>query len=212
MRETHEIVLASTNLDKLAEFQQIFSAYGQITILPAHKIIRNSDKLAHVENFATFEENALAKARLANHAAHYPSLGDDSGLMVEALNGQPGVHTRRYAIPKAGQSQDQANMQKLLDALKGHPMSKRSATFVCSLALVMEGMTLQTKGILNGTIAEAPQGRSGFGYDPIFIPEGFQRTLAELTADEKNEVSHRARAVHELMKQVQTHGLRLAKP
>ncbi len=212
MRTSNTIVLASNNDHKLEEFKQLFASFPEIEIVPAHTVIRNAEKIGLVEKYDQFEANSLAKARLANQASHYPCLADDSGLEVEALEGAPGVKSHRYAIAKAGQNQDQANREKLLDALKGRPMDARGARFVCVLTLVIEGVALQGRGELLGKIAEAPQGTSGFGYDPIFIPEGSSQTLAELSSDEKNQISHRAKAVRELIQKIQTRGILLAKP
>ncbi len=212
MRKSNTIVLASNNKHKLEEFQHLFKSFPNIEIVSASHMIRNSDKLQAVETHSTYEENSMAKARLANQATHYPSIGDDSGLEVDALKGRPGVQSHRYSTPKAGQSQDEKNVEKLLDELKGRPMQARKARFICVLSLVMEGIDLHVRGILEGTIAEAPQGKGGFGYDPVFIPEGHGKTLAELTADEKNKLSHRGRAVRDLIKQIKSRGILLAKP
>src|SRR5690349_15530960 len=154
MRASQEIVLASTNHDKFLEFQALLAAYPELKLLPATKILRNADKLAKVEIHSTYVENAMAKARFANHGAHFPCLADDSGLEVEALQGKPGPRSARYAIAKAGQSQDQANRDKLLDELRGHTREKRRAKFVCCLALVMEGVAIHATGSIAGTIAE----------------------------------------------------------
>ena len=212
MRLAHQIVLATLNHDKLLEFKALFSSQPEIELISAEEVIRNASKINTVEVHSTLLENAVAKARLANQASHYPSLADDSGLEVEALNGRPGVHTHRYATPKTGVTQDQANIEKLLLELRGHQMANRKAKFVTCLALVMEGILLHSTGILEGTIAEAPRGENGFGYDPIFIPQGSDRTLAEMTEEEKNAISHRARALQELMQKIKSKGIILAKP
>lgn len=216
MRESHLILLASTNHDKLIEFRALLRAEfpdtRELDIVLAEKVIRNAEKLAQVERYETYLENAMAKARHANMASHYPCLADDSGLEVEALNGQPGVRSHRYAIPKAGVSQAQANVDKLLGELKGRVMAQRNARFVCALALVMEGIMIHSTGILEGTIAEAPLGKGGFGYDPIFIPKGFSKTLAEMTEDEKNRISHRAVAFRDLAQQIRKLRIQFARP
>lgn len=210
MRLSNILLLASTNRDKFDEFSSLLKPYPEIQLAPATEYIRNAQKLSLVENYPTYLENAVAKGRLANHAAHYPALADDSGLEVEALGGKPGVRSHRYAIPKAGVSQDQANVELLLSELK--TAQTRSARFVCTLALVIEGILLHATGVLEGTIADTPRGSHGFGYDPIFIPKGQSKTLAEMTAAEKNSISHRALALTDLMKQVKVHGLTFAKP
>ncbi|MCC7443146.1 MAG: RdgB/HAM1 family non-canonical purine NTP pyrophosphatase [Bdellovibrionales bacterium] len=212
MRASHEILFASTNADKLAEFQALLAAYPEVKLLPAAKILRNAEKLAKVEIFQTYVENAMAKARFANQGAHYPCLADDSGLEIEALGNQPGPRTARYAAATAGQSQDQANMAKVLDELKGRPREARRAQFVCCLALVMEGVAIHVNGVLKGTIAEAPMGSQGFGYDPIFIPDGHTKTLAQMGDADKNRISHRAAALQLLMEEIRRRGLILARP
>ncbi|MGZ3699073.1 MAG: RdgB/HAM1 family non-canonical purine NTP pyrophosphatase, partial [Bdellovibrionota bacterium] len=171
----------------------------------------NPEGLAHSERHSTYLENASAKARLANQGTHFPTIADDSGLEVDALGGKPGVRSHRYATPKAGISQDQANVQLLLSELKGS--TSREAKFVCTLVLVIEGILIHATGTLEGTISDAPRGTNGFGYDPVFMPKGsHNKTLAELTDVEKNSISHRAKALHELMAQVKSHGILFAKP
>lgn len=212
MRASHTVVLASNNEDKLNEFRTLLKPYPSLALISADEVVRNAHKIGLVETYATYEENALAKARLINHACHYPTLADDSGLEVEALQGKPGPRSARFAIAKAGQSQDDANIEKLLTELKGRPMDARKARFVCHLALVIEGIVLKTQGILEGTIAEAPMGANGFGYDPLFIPKGEKRTLGQMSDEEKNRISHRSAALEDLMVQVKLHGLIFAKP
>lgn len=212
MRQAHEIVLASTNRHKLEELQTLFQAFPGIELVPADARVRNAEKLAQVEVHPTYAENCLAKARACNQACHYPSLADDSGLEVDALQGQPGVKSHRYAIPVRGQTQDQANNQKLLEALKNVPDEKRTARFVCHLALVIEGVSIQVSGVLEGSIAKEIRGHQGFGYDPIFIPKGFTQSLAELGPQKKNEISHRAIALRSLMEKLKASDIVLARP
>jgi XTP/dITP diphosphohydrolase len=210
MRLSNRIVLATLNSDKFQEFKSLLGAYPEIQLIPAAELIRNAEKLSQVEQHATYLENAIAKARLANHASHYPSLADDSGLEVAGLEGKPGVRSHRYATPRKGVGQDQANVDFLLSELKTSPV--RTARFVCHVVLVVEGILLHSTGILEGSIADAPRGTQGFGYDSVFIPRGESRTLAEMTPVEKNKISHRYLAVQDLMAQVKTHGLVFAKP
>ena len=212
MRASHRIILASTNHDKWLEFKALLKPYGDLELVIASDVIRNSDKLALVEKHDTYVENAVAKARLANHGSHYPALADDTGLEVQALEGRPGVKTHRYALPKAGQSQDEANLEKLLQELKGVPAEKRVARFVTSLAFVVEGISVISTGSVDGTIAESPRGSNGFGYDPLFVPKGQSRTLAEMSDDEKNSLSHRAVALKELFAQIEAKGVVFVKP
>lgn len=212
MREANTLVLASNNKNKYVEFCNLFKFYPHIKVERASKYLRNTSKLGLVETHDTYVENALAKARLVNGGCHYPALGDDSGIEVMHLEGKPGVRSHRFAIAKAGQSQDLANVEKLLSELKGVPKAKRKARFVAHLALVMEGISVTAEGVLEGSIAESPQGENGFGYDPIFIPDGYNKTLAVMTEEEKNAISHRSKALHELMTLVKNRGLVFAKP
>ena len=212
MRLSNKIVLASLNPHKFFEFRSLLASYADIELVSAEGLIRNPEKLGFAEQYNTYLENAAAKARLANQASHYPSLSDDTGLEVNALDGRPGIKTHRYAAYKSGMSQDEANIEKLLGELKGRPSTDRGARFVATLALVIEGVMLHATATLEGAVAEAPRGKNGFGYDPIFIPKGSQKTLAEMTDAEKNGISHRGKALHELMAQTKSKGIIFAKP
>ena len=213
MRSTSAVVFASTNAHKLVEMRALLSPYSSLQLKSASTAVRNSDKIGSVEIHDSYLENAAAKARLVNQGCHYPALADDSGLEVMALEGAPGVRSRRFASLDGSPSsldQDSANNLKLLKALEGK--TDRTARFVCSLALVIEGVMVTAEGTLDGTIAGAPRGTMGFGYDPLFIPSGETRTLAEMTETEKNKLSHRARALHILMAKCTAHGIQFAKP
>jgi XTP/dITP diphosphohydrolase len=210
MRLSRKILLASTNRHKFEEFKEILKTYPGIELAPIENYVRNPDALQFAERHETYLENAIAKARLANQASHYPSLADDSGLEVDALQGKPGIRSHRFATPKPGLTQDQSNVELLLKEMKSAP--QRSARFQCTLALVIEGVLIHATGTLEGTIAESPKGIQGFGYDPVFIPQGETKTLAEIAAVEKNKISHRAKALHLLMEQIKGHGITLAKP
>lgn len=188
------------------------STYPQIQLIPAQEILRNADKLAASEKFDTYEENAQGKARLANHGSHYPALADDSGLEVLALGGRPGVRSARFALASAGKTQDGANTDKLLSEMKGKTGQERSAKFICVVSLVMEGIELSGRGELEGTILESPRGTEGFGYDPVFLPNGATKTLAEMSSEEKNQLSHRARALQDLFQKIQLRGVVFTKP
>jgi XTP/dITP diphosphohydrolase len=209
MRLVKQVLLATENRGKFDEFKTLFSQYPEVDLQMANKILRNTEGLQFVERYDTYLENALAKARFVNQGAHYPSLADDSGLEVEALGGKPGVRSHRYASPKAGLTQDEANTQLMLKELAG---KSRTAKFTCTLAFLVEGILMHATGTLEGTIAEAPRGTHGFGYDPIFIPKGSSKTLAEMTQAEKNAISHRAVALRLLMDQVRQNGIVIAKP
>lgn len=209
MRLSPTLVLASTNRSKLDEFNALILAYPGLSMLAATSVLANADKLGHAERHDTYGENAIAKARLVNQGCHYPALADDSGLECAGLGGKPGVRSHRYATPRAGKTQGESNNDLLLKELAG---KSRDAKFVCTLALVIEGIEIVAKGELEGTIIEAPRGEHGFGYDPLFLPKGGSKTLAELTEPEKNLISHRARALQSLMNLVKAHGIVFAKP
>lgn len=211
MRLSHTIVLASTNRHKLEEFQALFFSYPGIQIQSADQLIRNTEGIQFAERHETYAENAIAKARLVNQACHYPTLADDSGLEVEGIGWKPGVRSHRYATPRPGVSQDVANQELLLKELS-HPEASRNARFVCTLALLVEGILLQSTGVLEGTILQQARGKHGFGYDPLFLPRGSSKTLAEMSSGEKNSISHRSRALADLMGQVRKLGIVLAKP
>jgi len=147
-----------------------------------------------VEDGETFEENAYKKASFTAKVLGFPALADDSGLEVEALGGAPGVHSARYAGPQAD---DAANNRKLLAALAGNP--HRNARFCCGLSLaVPSGPALTYEATCEGVIGEAPRGEHGFGYDPLFYYPPLAKTFAELTIEEKAQVSHRGKALREL--------------
>lgn len=155
------------------------------------------------ENGQTFADNARLKALYYAEATGLCCLADDSGLVVDALNGQPGVHSARYAAERFGPDADRpqrdaANTAKLLEALQNVPDQARTARFVCHVALAHAGHVLvETTGTIEGVIARAPAGDNGFGYDPVFLVPRLGRTVAELPAELKNELSHRGQAVRQ---------------
>lgn len=213
MRASHQIVLASMNFDKFREMRALLTKYPNLELLSPEGLLRNPDKIGAVETHMTYLENAAAKARLVNQGCHYPALADDSGLEVAALDGRPGPRSARFAKISGYPSkiaQDRANIDALLTEMKGK--ANREAAFVCTLALVIEGVLIHATGTLDGTLTEAARGQHGFGYDPIFVPKGEKRTLAEMSETEKNALSHRAKALAQLMEQVRAHGIQFAKP
>ncbi len=168
-------------------------AVSRVESLADHPDIRLPE-----EGAASYRENALAKARAVWRALRVPAIGDDSGLEVDALAGGPGVRSARFAGPGAG---DTANNERLLRELHGLPPERRAARFRCVLALVEgdgEGAERIVEGVCGGTILDSPRGDQGFGYDPLFLPEGETRTFAEIPHEAKNRVSHRGRAVQAL--------------
>lgn len=184
-----KIVLASRNEKKLEELKRILKDL-EIEILS----LKDFPSLQEViEDGLTFEENALKKARYVSMMTGLPVLADDSGLEVEALGGAPGVFSARYAGENAT---DEENIDKLLSALRNVPFSERKARFVCCIALVYpNGEEYIFKGEIKGFISETPRGHQGFGYDPIFQPEGHNRTFAEMSQQEKDAISHRSKAL-----------------
>lgn len=142
------------------------------------------------ETGSTFKENALQKVQYLHNKLKCNCFADDSGLSVDALNGEPGILSARYA----GQpSNSQRNTEKLLNTLKNE--TNRKAQFITVIAVILEDQTYFFEGIINGTITTTPQGEGGFGYDPIFIPDGYDKTFAELPTEIKNKISHRAIAM-----------------
>ena len=187
------VLLATRNPGKLVELRRM------LTDLPGIEIVGLTDLPEFPdapETGATFAENALAKARDAAAATGLPSVADDSGLAVDALSGMPGVLSARWS---GRHGDDRANLDLLLAQLGDVPDDRRGAAFVCAAALVVPGGTeTVVHGEWAGTIVRAPRGSNGFGYDPVFVPDGEQRTSAELDATEKDAASHRARALKAL--------------
>jgi XTP/dITP diphosphohydrolase len=194
-----KFVLATFNRDKLRELSGLLDLPGLELVTLAG--VRGA--VAPPETGETLEENALLKARAALAHTGLPAIADDTGLEVAALGGRPGVHAARYAGPEATYAD---NVRKLLAELEGVPAARRAARFrtVC-VACWPDGVAIAAHGVLEGRITLEPRGTNGFGYDPIFEVEDGGRTLAELTADEKNARSHRARAVRALARVLVLH-------
>lgn len=193
------IVLATRNQNKVNELRAILGSIlekVEITTLEDFPGIPDVD-----ETEPTLEGNALKKARAVFQATGLPTLADDSGLEVFYLAKRPGVLSARYAGPGATYEQ---NNKKLLAELKGVPPRRRNAQFRCVIAFVGAGYERIAEGICRGLIAESPRGPEGFGYDPLFIPEGFEQTFAELPAEVKNRISHRLRALRSIIPSVQS--------
>jgi XTP/dITP diphosphohydrolase len=187
------VILATRNAGKLAEVAAILGPAADVVGLEESAEIELPP-----EEGATYEQNALAKGRAVAAAAGVAALADDSGLEVDALGGVPGVRSSRYAGPACD---PQANNEKLLRELGGVPARERGARFVCVAALVTaDGREWVARGEVEGRIAESPRGTGGFGYDPLFVPAGYERTFAEMAPEEKNEISHRTRAFREIKK------------
>ncbi len=190
------LLLATRNAKKLDELRRILAASGAdgLQVLGLADVPEFPQA---AETEPTFEANALAKSRDAAAATGLPAVADDSGLVVDALGGMPGVLSARWA---GRHGDDAANLRLVLDQLSDVPTPRRGAAFVCAAALVLpDGREHVTLGEWRGTLVRKPRGVNGFGYDPIFLPEGEQRTAAELDASEKDAVSHRARALRALL-------------
>ena len=190
----HHLLLATRNSHKTREVAEILGARFEVRDLTGESELPAAD-----ETGATFAENAIMKAR--GTSEYFPGLvvGDDSGLEVDVLHGAPGVLSARYAGPHAI---DQRNLDKLLAeiARERTPDTRCHARFRCALARAEKGHLLQTfEGVVEGTIVRTPRGAMGFGYDPIFLPNGFEETFAEMPAATKNRISHRARAIAQLL-------------
>jgi XTP/dITP diphosphohydrolase len=188
-----KLLLASRNPGKLVELQRMLAAAG-VQVVGLDDVPQFAEA---PETGATFAENALAKARDAVAATGLPAVADDSGLTVDALNGMPGVLSARWA---GRHGDDGANLELLLAQLGDVPDERRGAAFVCAAALVLpDGTEVVEHGEWPGRIVRAPRGSGGFGYDPIFVPDGEQRTSAELDPPEKDAASHRGRAMRALL-------------
>lgn len=186
-RELTEIILASSNRGKLIELRRL---------LPDNYLVRTADEAGvemPEETGTTFAENATLKALAGLRQTGSITLADDSGLEVDALDGAPGVRSARFA---GEPSNDEANNRLLLERLRNIPEERRSGRFRSAVAVALwDGTVHVSEGTLEGAVSRAPRGTNGFGYDPLFQPIGMNRTLAELSLAEKNEISHRARAL-----------------
>ncbi len=190
-----EIVVATRNRKKVGEIARMLDGSGiKLLTLDEAALGPGGKKCPEVvEDEPDFRGNALKKAREVSLCTGRATLADDSGLVVDALEGRPGVFSARYA---GEGSSDADNNTKLLRELEGVPPESRSARFVCCLALVLAGgEEFVFDGVCEGTISLEPRGRGGFGYDPLFIPEGDERSFAEMSGQEKDSLSHRGRAI-----------------
>lgn len=198
-----QIVLATRNAKKIRELERILLAAGLTDV-----------ELAGPERYAalpdipetglTFAENALIKARAVAAATGLAAVADDSGLCVDALNGMPGVLSARWSgrfgALSGGPERDEANLQLVLDQVEDVPDNALGANFTCAAALVHpDGTEHVVEGVVTGRLVREPRGEGGFGYDPIFVPEGETRTTAEMSAEEKDAISHRGRAFRALV-------------
>jgi XTP/dITP diphosphohydrolase len=189
-----ELLVASRNRKKLAELRRVLDGAGVAMTLLSLDDVAPFDEAP--ETGATFEENALAKARDAFRATGLPVVADDSGLEVDALKGMPGVLSARWS---GRHGEDRANTALLLAQMGDVPDVRRGAAFVSACALVSSAGEVVVRGEWPGSIVRQPRGDGGFGYDPVFLPSGSSRTAAELTPEEKDAASHRGRALAALL-------------
>ena len=186
-----KVVLASKNPHKLVEISKITEKFDM-------ELVLESDLGVDIdveETGTTFEENSYIKAKAVMEATGLPALADDSGIAVDALNGEPGVYSARYGFDDS--LDDWGRLQLLLKNAEHIPDGQRQAKFVCVITLVTpDGKTIQARGEVHGELLRAPAGAGGFGYDPIFYYPPYGKSLAEVTAEEKNKVSHRAVALN----------------
>lgn len=187
-----QVIVATQNLGKAKDFEALFRPYGYEVLT-----LRDIDKEIDVEETGTtFEENAILKAETVAKLLNKAVIADDSGLEIDALNGEPGVYSARYA---GEEKSDSANIEKVLEKMKGIPEERRHARFRCVLAIAAPGKETKTfSGTCEGYILEKRFGENGFGYDPIFWVPSEGRTLAELQPQEKAAVSHRGNAMREM--------------
>ena len=188
-----QLIVATRNRNKTREIEQILGPKFEVRDLSAYPKISET-----VESGESFEKNAKLKAIAVSKKMPGLVIADDSGLEVEVLGGAPGIYSARYA---GGKATDKENIDRLLEELTriGAKRDQRRARFRCVLALARNGQMLGTfQGIVGGSIVDQPRGLHGFGYDPIFVPNGFEQTFAELLAEVKNRISHRAKAIRAL--------------
>jgi XTP/dITP diphosphohydrolase len=188
--EMDKLIFASSNKGKVREVKDIFRGTNfRISSLNDLK-----DVPEIIEDGITFKENALKKAKIIFEKYGLPTIADDSGLVVEQLDGRPGVYSARYAGEGCTYED---NNRKLLKELSGFP-APHKATFICFAVYLDNNKYLETSGEVNGIIINEIKGKQGFGYDPVFLPGGFERTMAELSLKEKNKISHRSKAFNQL--------------
>ncbi len=182
------IVVATANAHKVEEYKVLLEDQK----VELRSLLDYPEFPEVEENGATFRENAAIKALAACKYCDVPAFADDSGLEVEALDGRPGIYSARYAPT------NKERIEKLLGELKGK--ENRRARFVCAIAIAINGEVIETfEGEVKGVITEAPRGEGGFGYDPVFLPDGYDQTFGEMAADLKNKISHRANAYKKAM-------------
>ncbi len=187
------IVVASNNEHKIREFKEILGGFGFQFISKAQAGVGHVEV---VEDGETFEENSYKKAYEIMKASGEISIADDSGLVVDCLDGAPGVYSARFS---GREGDDKANNEKLISLLKDVPFEERSARFVAVVTVVWpDGSFLAARGEVEGHMVTEEKGSGGFGYDPLFVPVGYDKTFGEFSAEEKNSISHRGKALRQL--------------
>ncbi|MGI9196153.1 MAG: RdgB/HAM1 family non-canonical purine NTP pyrophosphatase [Candidatus Nanopelagicales bacterium] len=195
---TGRVVLATRNAHKVIELQRILSAAGLDVELVGLDAFPGAPDVAETES--SFAGNALLKARSIAEFTGLPAIADDSGLCVDALNGMPGIYSARWS---GRHGDDHANLELVLGQVVDVPDGRRGAQFVCAAAWVVPGESEHVvEGVLEGSLAREPRGSNGFGYDPIFIPQGYALTTAELRPEEKDAISHRGQAFRVLAREM----------
>ncbi len=201
------LLLASRSEHKAREIRQILAAAGDLELVTLADVgVEHDPEEEEIEVFDTFQDNAMAKARYFVEKTGLVTLADDSGLRVDALDGEPGVHTKRFSgrDDLDGDALDEANIDTLLEALDGVPDDERDGHYVCvAVVLAPSGATASAVGTFHGRIGRERRGTGGFGYDPVFVLPDRGLTVAELSAEEKNRLSHRARAFRALAPQIE---------
>lgn len=196
-----KVVLATRNQGKIREFQKRFSEIGW-EVIPIADI---ADIPEPEETGTTFRENALQKARYYAEAVNLPVLSDDSGIIADVLGNEPGVYSARYA---GVHGNDEANNQKLVEVLRPYRGEERRGHYMCVIAVVWpDGREITAEGRCNGIIRDFYKGTGGFGYDPLFYLPEFGKTMAELSMEEKNKISHRGKAVDAMLKKLKEAGI-----
>jgi XTP/dITP diphosphohydrolase len=193
-----ELLIATYNEKKRKEIKDLMKDFKKIAVMTLDDLPVKPAMI--IEDGKTFRQNAVKKGVIISRFFDGLVLADDSGLEVDALGGKPGVRSARFARAKAT---DKENNEKLLKLLSNIPDKDRSARFVCTLVLTRKGQLLEVfEGAVKGKIIDSPRGKNGFGYDPLFVPKGYQETFAEMAAAEKNKISHRAMALKKLKRSI----------
>lgn len=187
-----DIVIATTNLGKLKEYREMLEKYS-VNCLSLKDINFNMEI---VEDGNTFKENSYIKAKAISDYTNLPVIADDSGLSVDALGGLPGIYSARFS---GLEHNDKANRLKLIDELHKLNLSESKAHFTCAITYINNGEVIQTEGYVYGKVIDKEVGSNGFGYDSMFIPEGFNTTVGEIDEDSKNNISHRHNALIKLI-------------